>query len=593
MDASQVCEAIISFIESPKPLSPEAKPIRAIVLDPFLTRKLNAMHARDLIEKAERGSVWVAMMTRWGNSSTRSDEEALSTAKTLADECAKGLAENRLSCPRFDWDESMAVIEALDEARSAETNHAPLSTRVVASVADTAQTHGAKPSPRLGVLDDLPEVDPEGPSSETQSADEDASGQSLRAQLQEMRHILRQKNALIAVLEQQGRNSSSAGLTGGESRVAGTTLAKNSRSSLPAFGLGLSTSVASSGNNPYADKEGSLSPPISSVNQFESGLNSVTGLKTVKESNRNMALASSAEGFLSPTIASESRRVATLTQQANGVLAVTNISPNHNGGNGGPHSPNGAGQGSGTSRVIHQLTTELQETRQSLEATKSLLRTSQRSCSALQRQLEETKESLSRSRLENDTNSQMMARKERQASEALERARKAEAEVKELGRSSRVWGTRVREVEEQLGEERRLKGKAEAQYEALASSWKTTRESFVKDVEGLRDDVRLKNEENLRNANRLLEVKREMEEAFSVKEGEKERLKEVLEGLEAQKIAIEKFIQGSVGQLVERLEKYERLGQEQQEEVSGVSSELKRILRLMRSGEVSSSSVVG
>lgn len=151
----------------------------------------------------------------------------------------------------------------------------------------------------------------------------------------------------------------------------------------------------------------------------------------------------------------------------------------------GSMSPNSA-RSSG--KVISALTAELAETKLLLDATRQALTTVKTQCASYQAAADEMRSTLSRARLENDSSVTILARKDRQISEALERARKAEAEAKELGRASREWGTRIREVEEELGKERMRRSRAEQQYDALGTEWKTVRTSMVDQVRALREE---------------------------------------------------------------------------------------------------------
>lgn len=146
-------------------------------------------------------------------------------------------------------------------------------------------------------------------------------------------------------------------------------------------------------------------------------------------------------------------------------------------------SPNARSSG----KVIANLTAELAESRTLLEATRSALSSVRAQSAQYQAASEEMRSTLSRARLENDSSVTILARKDRQISEALERARKAESEAKELGRASREWGTRVREVEDELGKERIKRSRAEQAYDTLTIEWKTARERLQEQVRELKE----------------------------------------------------------------------------------------------------------
>ncbi|CBQ70948.1 conserved hypothetical protein [Sporisorium reilianum SRZ2] len=146
-------------------------------------------------------------------------------------------------------------------------------------------------------------------------------------------------------------------------------------------------------------------------------------------------------------------------------------------------SPNAA-RSSG--KVIAALTAELVETKALLDATRAALATVKAQSATHQASADEMRATLSRARLENDSSVTILARKDRQIVDALERARKAEAEAKELGRASREWGTRIREVEDELGKERIRRSRAEQAYDVVAAEWKTARMRLVDEVHALK-----------------------------------------------------------------------------------------------------------
>ncbi|KAN0060101.1 hypothetical protein ACQY0O_008074 [Thecaphora frezii] len=595
-----------------------ASGVKAVVVDPVVTRALTSQDASALISLAAQGTQWLALPTKWGKGGHAS-------ACTLIQDCVRdSLVDRKLYSKSFPWDETLVVLETLDELRQTPAS------------SPTFPVAEAFPG-RLAKIDDLSDtsVDSTGsvvlhsPRTPSDVADDhmaDASTAPLRAKLQEVQHILRQKNALIAALEQQSRSGASSGsptLNGRSSSPASTfrhrksslnasgdretsshpsTPVRTRKSSAASIGGdtgtdGAATPRRSMSGHPGAAGARTRKTSRSSVSEHPAGSQPTTpllqqyhrengsstpapiaggagaGVGTAKETKRSTdhgLVGGFSDSFRSPTVASENRRIASLTQQANGLA-------NYSGAGGG-----GASGGSG--KVIHALTTELEEARSQLETMRTRLRAAQTQTSMLQRQHDDLKESLSRTRLENESHGQMLARKDRQVSEALERARKAEQEAKELGRSSREWGTRVREVEAQLGQERIVKARAEAQYEALSASWKATRERMETDVAELKQAVVGKVEENLKEAKRLCELKEEMGRAWKVRDGEKGELEEVLERLKMQQAQVEEMVERSVGALVKRLERYEEATRAQDEEVEYVGRELRRILRLMRSG---------
>lgn len=462
---------------------------------------------------------------------------------------------------------------------------------------------------------------------------------SLRSQVQELQHVLRHKNALIQSLEQK------AGITSAGSTASPRTrgrLSLDSKAAIPSTTVTLASSSSSgrrkrttstsslaadvqeeprspspgpSATGPVPRKgaadrswirsstptgsngrsttpDNALRSPISSVNQL--------GLATVKEGNQSsLALGG---GFSAPTIASEGRRVSGSGAAAvpNGLVTgvASNTTAAGSGGGGGTGAGTGTGTGNGaavaspttssaaaggTSKVLNQLTAELAEVKATLEVTKAGLRTAQRNNTTLQRTLDETKDALGRSRAENEASGQMVARKERQVQEALGRARKAETEAKDLGKASREWGTRVRQVEAELGEERVRKQKAEAQYEAISNSWKTTRELWEREMVELRSANGSKVKENAADAKKMADTMKEALERMRQRQEESGGLEAVLLRLERERERAIKQVEGPVAELVKLLEQNEAVVKRQDGAVEEVQQELKRIIRLMRS----------
>ncbi len=303
---------------------------------------------------------------------------------------------------------------------------------------------------------------------------------------------------------------------------------------------------------------------------------------------RSPKLPAPPEDFAAPTIASENRRLANLTQQANHALAASNAANL-------PHSSLAATQSNGhtatpsaggnTTKVIMALTNELQATKNLLDNTRSALRASQKSTSAAQRGLDDTKEALGRSRLENENTTRMLERKERQLQESLERARKAEADSKDLGRQSREWGTRVREVEAELGEARREKAKCEAQYEAIRGAWEGTRAKWRLEVDELRKEVQERDKKREHEVAQMKSKMEQMDKLWAARAQEKEALEGVLTRLQEEKGNIAAMLQEQVGPLSKQADYLEQEETRLAGTVDSMHSELKRILRLARAGQ--------
>lgn len=455
---------------------------------------------------------------------------------------------------------------------------------------DTAAAAAPRPSSRLAL------------SSEA-GQDEQATSASLRSQIQELRHILRQRNALITSLELKSSGGSSSTSRKAKIRKSLPPLASNSlhtpqsaavlrrrtssldqdvpatpfsgdyscdtssMSGMPLFDVINtvdSNRCISPGSRSTADRRRRRSTNGGRTSSSPDKGNNMLGLTTVKEGN-NLVLG---EGFLAPTIASENRRIAITGSPSSAVTVL-----------GSPISPGG---GRGTSKFIESLTTELGSARAALDDAKLQLRSSQRTIQTLQRSMDETKETLGRSRLENERLGQMMTRKERQIQEALERARKAEMESKELGKSSREWGARVRKIEAELGEERVLKQRAEVQYDAISSSWKQVREAWEKEMKELRENQGDVVKRNRAQVQELQAKFKAAEESWKGREEEGKVLRGVIQQLEAERQRAALEVLKPVQELVAQLELQEMHTMSQDASVEAVQNELNRIVRLMR-----------
>jgi len=194
---------------------------------------------------------------------------------------------------------------------------------------------------------------------------------------------------------------------------------------------------------------------------------------------------------------------------------------------------------------------------------------------------------LARARLENESSTGMISRKDRQTAEAVERARKAEAESKELGRASREWGTRVREVEEELGELRRKNGKTEREYEIVASCWKSERGKMMEEVRKIREEVKKVRAEEIEEVKKLKEGLLEAQRKWRGLDVEKEKegLGNLLSELEKNRERAVSVLGKEIEPLMSRMESNDKITQEQEKVVREVEGELRRIKTLMRRAE--------
>lgn len=292
----------------------------------------------------------------------------------------------------------------------------------------------------------------------------------------------------------------------------------------------------------------------------------------------------SSTGFLASTRASEIRRLATLQEQqhqrqqqqqggARSECASFSDSPLLGGGKTLSPDP-----------LVSRLAHELDATRTSLDSARQKLASSQRNMASLQRMYDSAKEGVALTRVEAERKETQLARKDKMLSEALERARRAEAEVKELGRSSREWGSRVRSVEAELGEVRRQTARAESAYEALRSACASNKAKWEGEVAALRAQLHDIVKEHRRKAESALRKFETVEEEWKGREGQRKGLEAVLEGLAVERERARKLVVEQVTTLARRVEEGERARLGQDGSVQEVKSELDRLLKLMRSG---------
>lgn len=540
---------------------------------------MTCTEAKELCETAKKSSrTWLGMLMH-----IRQDKHRLLWA---ADECAQCLSEGKCESEQLSWKESLTIIEALDELRiDPDIHRSPLEDSVTAfPKMDSPETSfnsldARRPGSRASLGSDA--------TFHSQATGDDTSKSThLRSQIHELKHILRQKSAMISSLEQK------AGLAPGSTERQ--QVRARSRNSLPAPGVreamarspsplfmqrsrtGSSGHTDEDGHTPLGDvanttdtpngmpsrrrrKDATSSPTPDWTSSPTSGTNQL-GLETVPENGKK------GEGFLSPTIASESRRLATTAGLSSPISPI----------------PSSQASGKGTGKVIESLTNELHTAKAALDATKTQLRAVQRNVTSLQRSLDETRETLGRSRTENEKASQMMSRKERQVQEVLERARKAETEAKELGKSSREWGARVRHIEAQLGEERIHKQRAEMQYEALSTTWKQIREAWEKEMDELRESQGDAVRRNREETQRILSKFQAAQQEWAGRQEAGEALGSVVVQLERERKKAAEAVEAPVKEMMASLNECEAHASRQDAAVQEVQDELKRILRLMR-----------
>ncbi|SPO32140.1 uncharacterized protein UTRI_02697 [Ustilago trichophora] len=264
-------------------------------------------------------------------------------------------------------------------------------------------------------------------------------------------------------------------------------------------------------------------------------------------------------------------------------------------------SPNARSSG----KVIANLTAELAETRTLLEATRSALSSVRAQSAQYQASAEEMRSTLSRARLENDSSVTILARKDRQISEALERARKAESEAKELGRASREWGTRVREVEDELGKERIKRSRAEQAYDTLSIEWKAARERLQDEVRDLKESHKAAVSDLALEYKKVLQFKDRLKEEWS---GYTPSVADPTSSNTTTTVVGPQKLVSEISQLHDRMQTYlakevqplmqglkqleERENKQIVEKLTYLTDELTRIKTLMRRGDITHSSQV-
>jgi hypothetical protein len=378
---------------------------------------------------------------------------------------------------------------------------------------------------------------------------------ALQRQLAELQATVAQKDALIAELQPAEESELQPGPQ--KDRLAPMSRSRASMPPSPRVPSPLSPRVRTSSLEEVLS-DGRSSPEL----QAGAASSLRTGAASpLAGSPRPLA------GFRAPTIASEARSQARRVSAANG------------------DAPQGSPSGA-SGKVIQQLTAELATTRETLDATRVTLRTAQRSATAGQRTLDETKAALIRSRAENEHAATMLARKDRTVADALERARKAEAEAKELGRASREWGARVREVEAELGEERRRKQKAEAGYEAISAAWKTTRDAWRTEIAAAKGEVAARIAEGRAEVDAMRALFDQAKHEWRSRETEQASLDETLARLQAERSKAEEVVGTQVRELVERLVAHEAETRGQEETLRQCEQDVQRMIRLARQGDV-------
>ncbi|KAH9911289.1 uncharacterized protein B0H18DRAFT_873249 [Fomitopsis serialis] len=289
------------------------------------------------------------------------------------------------------------------------------------------------------------------------------------------------------------------------------------------------------------------------------------------------------------------RALAEEGQQDSSHLSSSPLSPNH-GASSTPHGPTispsrrSSFAPGNTTKVLADLQAGVMNAKTALENTKAQLRVSQRQVSQLTRQTEDLKEVRERLRLENEGLNNVVARKERLLQEVLERARKAEAEViavkTQVKSETSTSKKSLREMETALTEATARSQKAEREYVVLRDSIKGLVSSFQTDTDGLRNEMRKREEKILQEAEemgkrytRLIEeVRREREDGNSVV-GEAKRLREENERIRKE---VEESFREDIGHLRSEVDRQGKESEQAWQTARNLAEELARLRRLMR-----------
>lgn len=128
-----------------------------------------------------------------------------------------------------------------------------------------------------------------------------------------------------------------------------------------------------------------------------------------------------------------------------------------------------------TGAVIRHLTSEVQQARENLASTQRALISVQSEQREISRSLGDAREARARAEEDVQAAERMLTRRERLLADARDRLRGAEQKARALGAASREKGTRLRELEAKLGQQRREAARQEAAYEALRVEWDAAR----------------------------------------------------------------------------------------------------------------------
>ncbi|EJD47933.1 hypothetical protein AURDEDRAFT_183690 [Auricularia subglabra TFB-10046 SS5] len=244
------------------------------------------------------------------------------------------------------------------------------------------------------------------------------------------------------------------------------------------------------------------------------------------------------------------------------------------------------GGGGNTTRVLADLQAGVLSARSALENTKGQLRQSQRTVAQLTRQTEDLKEGRERLRIEIEGLNNVVARKERLLQEVLERARKAEAEATalktQLKTETASTKRSLRDMEAALSEATALSQKSASEYSALQSSFARLGDSWRRELEGVREEMRAREETLKKEADEIGVKYKALVKLVQASAAERARLENARKEAAAVENAFAEEFRGELRRLADEVERSSAQGREDSRMTTVVKDELARILRLMQ-----------
>ncbi|KDQ61474.1 hypothetical protein JAAARDRAFT_511498 [Jaapia argillacea MUCL 33604] len=248
----------------------------------------------------------------------------------------------------------------------------------------------------------------------------------------------------------------------------------------------------------------------------------------------------------------------------------------------------------GTTRVLADLQAGVTSTRNALENTKQQLRQSQRQVAQLTRQTEDLKEGRERLRLEIDGLNAVVTRKERMLQEAVERARKAETEAASLKTQLKTETTTskksLREMESALTESTALSQKSQREYITLRDSIRGMVDGWKSDMEGLREEMRRREEKSRKEAEDVGKKYRLLLDDVKASQQQKETVKSLKVDDERIKKQLEDEFRAEIAKMAAEVKRSSQESEGSAKIARHLAEELARLRRLMQKPTVDSPS---